>query len=208
MPWQQTRLHAFPDTACPGPRGSLVPPLPTVNPARKKRSCHCTHSMRCCTCCLCKIRWKTHFRLPTKFHLLSPTLDSLGSPFSIFPLLKSIPISSFFRNYVQGDERTLLEDINREEEGTDVSFQKRGWRSHCPAPSPAPSEKGGKRAPHAARTWLAHSIPWMMCVNTHHPLDPSKPNALPDRLLPQTSEEANSSHWRTHLLQSTSGRDL
>ena len=31
-----TRPRAFPGTACPGPCGSLVPPLPTPNPARKR----------------------------------------------------------------------------------------------------------------------------------------------------------------------------
>ena len=49
----------------------------------------------------------------------------------------------------------------------------KGWRSHCPALSPAPSESGRKRARRAAHTSLARSIPWMLCVNTHYPSDPS-----------------------------------
>ena len=32
-------------------------------------------------------------------------------------------VSSFFRNYVQSEERTLLEDISRAEGGTDVSIE-------------------------------------------------------------------------------------
>ena len=50
-----------------------------------------------------------------------------------------------------------------------MSALKKGLKfSHYPAPSPAPSESGRKRARHAA-----HSTPWMLCVNTHYPSDPS-----------------------------------
>ena len=41
-----TRPHPFPGTACPGPCGRLVPPLPTPNPARKERPCHLSHATR------------------------------------------------------------------------------------------------------------------------------------------------------------------
>ena len=74
---------------------------------------------------------------------------------------------------MQGDRRALLEDISREEESTDVSIEE-GAEGHCPAPSLAPPESGRKGARHAARTSLAHSVPWMLCVNTHHPLDSSR----------------------------------
>ena len=86
-----TRPHAFPGTTGPGPCDSLVPPSPNPNPARQVRD-HVTRPMQpddvqriCCTCCLPEMRWKTHFRLPTKLRLHSPTLDSSGSPFSILP---------------------------------------------------------------------------------------------------------------------------
>ena len=35
----------------------------------------------------------------------------------------SITVFSFFRNYVQGDNRALLEDISREEGSADVSIE-------------------------------------------------------------------------------------
>ena len=39
--------------------------------------------------------------------------------------MTSITVSSFFRNYLQGDERTLLEDISREEVSADVGIEER-----------------------------------------------------------------------------------
>ena len=97
------------------------------SPARKER--HQAHTTRRathrCTHCPLESHWRTQFRLPTKLRLHSPTLDSLSSPFPI-PLpncgLKSLTVSSFFRNYVQGEERTLLEDISREKEGADAKI--------------------------------------------------------------------------------------
>ena len=62
-----------------------------------------------CNASLHTLLSRSLFRLPTKLRLHSPTLDYLGSPFSFLPPtrdVRSITVSSFFRNYVQGDERT------------------------------------------------------------------------------------------------------
>ena len=79
-----TRPHSFSGTACPGPCGSLVPPLPTPNAAEKERSCHQDTWQRIIAhVAFTRGGSKTYLNHPTKFRLHSPTLDSLGSPFSI-----------------------------------------------------------------------------------------------------------------------------
>ena len=37
-------VRTFPGTACPGPRDSLLPPLPSPSPAGTQRFCHQIHS--------------------------------------------------------------------------------------------------------------------------------------------------------------------
>ena len=122
----------------------------------------------------CSGRHTFVFRPSFAFTLPHWTLWAAHFPFfSQLGDLKSISISSFFRHYVQGDERTLLEDISREEVGTDVRIDERAEGLTVRRNRQLPSESGSKRARHAARTSLAHSIPWTLCANTHYPSDPS-----------------------------------
>ena len=121
---------------------------------------------------------RTHFRLPTKLRLHSPTLDSLGSPFSIrspgqehdIHLLRLLPSSEIKCKAISAHS---LEDISRDEGSTDVSTEEGAENLITSASSSAPSESERKRARHAAHTSLAHSTPWMLCLNTHNPSDPS-----------------------------------
>ena len=53
----------------------------------------------------------------------SPSLSHIGLFGQQHGDVTSIAVSSFFRNYVQGEERTLLENISREAGGTDVSIE-------------------------------------------------------------------------------------
>ena len=67
----------------------------------------------------------THFRLPTKLRHHSPTLGSLGSPFSIHPPNQGRDIHHrlFLLPQLRAWQRTLLEDISREKGGADVGIE-------------------------------------------------------------------------------------
>ena len=84
----------------------------------------------------------------------------------------------------------FLEDISREEGGTDVSIEEGAWRSHCPTPLLAPSESGRKRARHAARTSLAHStmdaVRKHTHTHTHYPSDLCRAKHSSRSFFPQT----------------------
>ena len=94
--------------------------------------------------------------------------------------MTSITVYSFIRNYVQGDE-----SIEERAERPTARHRRRLLLNH-----------EEKRARHAACTSLAHSIPWMLCVNTHYPTDPSRAKRPPN-------SEANTSHCQTLFPQST-----
>ena len=126
----------------------------------------------------------------------SPSLSHIGLfGQSIFPFftqlgdLKSITVSSFFRHDVQGQERTLLSDIRIDDraEGLTVQRNRQLFLNQ------------EERARHAARSSLGRSNAWKLCVDAHCPTRPIKAKRPPRWAFPQTSEEANSSHWRKHL---------
>ena len=92
------------------------------------------------------MRWKTHFRLPTK----------LRTPWAAHLLSIRPPDQEH--------------DIHRLRPLPSSAIKCRAIN----APTPAPSESGRRRARHAARTSLAHSTPWILCVSTHYPSDPPR----------------------------------
>ena len=91
---------------------------------------------------------------------LSPTLVSLGNPLSLRPLDQesSPPLPSSAITCKAMSAHILRTSA---EKGVRMSALRR------------------RRARHAARTSLAHSTPWMLCVNTHHPSDPSRATRPP-----------------------------
>ena len=78
------------------------------------------------------------FRPSFAFTLPHWTLGTVHFPFVQTRGMKSISVSSFFRNHVLGDNRALLEDISREKGGADVSIgdgaEGLTTRHHCRLP--------------------------------------------------------------------------
>ena len=146
---------------------------------------------------------KKRFCLQTKLHPHFPTLDSLGNRIStcllnqefdnhsiqLFPLpaLKCMPISAHFL-------RTSAEKM-----GVRMSAAKKGLEVLLRGIVAGSFSTGRKKSSHAARTSVAHSTPRMLCVTHTIPRVQAGPNALANRLLPQTLEEACASHWRPLL---------
>ena len=83
--------------------------------------------------------------------------------------LKSISVSSFFRNYVQGEERTLLENISREE--VRMSALKKGLKVSPTGSIPCSfcirKKKSSPCGPHFPGTFRSMD-------NTRYPSDPSR----------------------------------
>ena len=77
-----------------------------------------------------------------------------------------------------------------------------------PASSPAPSESGRKRGRHAAHTSLAHSTPWMLCVKTHHPSDPSGAKTPPRSAFATNIGGSRQRPFKTLPPKKHSGQDL
>ena len=109
--------------------------------------------------------------------------------------------SSFFRDQVQGDERALLEDIPRER-GVRMSALKKGLKVSLRGTVAGSFRIKKKKSSPCGRTSLAHSTPWMLCVNTHFPSDPSWAKRRPISAL----KEANTGHRRTLHPQSLEPR--
>ena len=109
---------------------------------------------------------------------------------------------------MQGEERTLLEDIHREESGTDVSIEE-GTGSltvrHNRRLLLNQEEKDL-----AVRPVLSWHLPLHgRCAQAHTILRVQEgPNTLPDRLVPQTLEEASARHYETPFGQALGPRTL
>ena len=118
-----TRPHSFPD--------SLLPPLPT--PILQEKRDLVTGPMQpddvqriIAHVAFTRCGGRHTFVFRPSFAYTLPLCTLWAAHFPVSPQhgdLKSIPISSFFRHYVQGDERTFLEDVSREKGGADVRLK-------------------------------------------------------------------------------------